>query len=152
MGITTSINNFLDLILGWVFFLGSPWSVIILSFFITLLITLIYKITTDQVKMKEIRDKQKQYQKEIKDLKHDPAKMMEKQKEMMSLTGQYFRGSMKSMFYTFIPIILIFSWMGSHYGPEKILNLGIIKLGWLWTYIISSIIFSSIIRKVLKVH
>jgi uncharacterized membrane protein (DUF106 family) len=33
----------------------------------------------------------------------------------------------------------------------KILNLGFMKLGWLGTYIISSLIFSMSLRKVLKI-
>lgn len=146
------LDNFFNLILGWAIRLGTPWSVIILSFIITLLITLIYKYTTNQLFMKEIKDKQKQYQKEAKELKHDPKLMMEKQKEAMKLTGQYFKHSMKPMIYTFIPIILIFGWMKTNFGAEKILNLGFINLGWLGTYIVFSIVFSSLIRKILKVH
>lgn len=150
------LDNFFNLILGWTQSFGTPWSVIILSFLITLLITVIYKYTTDQNYMKEIRTKQKQYQKEMKDLRDDPKAMMEKQKEAMSLTGKYFKHSMKPMIYTFLPIILIFGWMRTQYIVEgvsvKMLNLGIVNFGWLGTYIIFSIIFSTLIRKIMKVH
>lgn len=147
------LDGFFNAVFGWIIDIGTPWSVIILSFIITLFITLVYKFTTNQVHMKEIKDKQKQYQKEMKELKHDPALMMEKQKESMKLTGTYFKQSMKPMIYTFIPIILIFGWMRLQYpGDVKMLNLGIVNFGWLGTYIISSIIFSMVIRKILKVY
>ena len=36
--------------------------------------------------------------------------------------------------------------------PKKVLNLGFWKIGWLGSYIIFSIIFSILIRKVIKVY
>lgn len=152
MGITDPINNLLEFLLGWIFNFGDLISVLILSFLVTLFITIIYKYTTNQNHLKEIKQKQKQYQKEMKELKDNPQEMMKKQKEAMSLTGQYMKHSMKPMLYTFLPIIIIFGWMRGHYGSEKILNLYLFKLGWLGTYIIFSIIFSTLIRKFLKVH
>ena len=41
-------DNFFNLILGWVNIFGSPYNVIIISFLITLLVTLAYKFLTDQ--------------------------------------------------------------------------------------------------------
>lgn len=146
-------DNFFNLILGWTIGLGTPYSVMVLSLIITLLITIIYKYTSNQKEMKNIRDKQKQYQKEIKELRHDPKAMMEKQKQAMKLTGSYFKYSMKPMLYTFLPIILIFGWMRAQFPPgTAVMAVFGLKLGWLWTYIIFSIIFSTAVRKILKVH
>lgn len=150
------LDNFFNLILGWTLTLGNLYSVIVLSFLITLLITVIYKYTSNQREMREIRDKQKQYQREMKELRDNPQEMMKKQKETMKLTGSYFKHSMKPMLYTFLPIILIFGWMRNQFVIEgvsvKMLNLGIVNFGWLGTYIIFSIIFSTLIRKILKVY
>jgi len=235
-------------------FLNLPtlWAVILLSFLISLIITLIYKYTTDQNLMKSLKDEMKELQKEIKELKSSPERARQVQKKMMQTNGKYMMQSMKSMLYSFIPIILIFGWMNTHlaYDPilpgqefatkvtfekdakgfielsvpegikvngntkkeiegnevkwllsgnrgeylleyiidgkkynkdviiteslykdpikkvndgtvktieienkkKMLINLGFMKLGWLGTYIISAIIFSIIIRKIIKVY
>lgn len=235
-------------------FLALPtlWAVIFLSFLISLIITLIYKYTTDQNLMKSLKDEMKELQKGMKELKNNPKMAMQSQKKIMQINGKYMMQSMKSMLYSFIPIILIFGWMNTHlaYDPilpgqefttkvtfdkaiigsielsvpegikvngntkkeiegnevkwllsgnrgeylleyiidgkkynkdviiteslykdpikkvndgtiktieienkkKMLLNLGFMKLGWLGTYIISAIIFSIVIRKVIKVY
>ena len=51
-------------------FLALPtlWAVLLLSFLISLIITLIYKYSTDQNLMKSLKDEMKELQKEIKEL------------------------------------------------------------------------------------
>ncbi len=100
--------------------LSPLWAVAILSFVITLVITLAYKYFTDQNEMKRLKDKQKEYQKEMKGLRDKPDEMMKKQKEAMKLNMEYMKHSFKVTFITFIPIILIFGWMNAHLGYEPI--------------------------------
>ena len=104
-------------------FLNLPtlWAVILLSFLISLIITLIYKYTTDQSLMKSLKDEMKELQKEMKGLKSTPERAMQAQKKIMQLNGKYMMQSMKSMLYSFIPILLIFGWMNSHLAYEPIL-------------------------------
>src|SRR3989338_88502 len=104
-------------------FLNLPtlWAVILLSFLISLIITLIYKYTTDQSLMKSLKDEMKELQKEMKGLKSTPERAMQAQKKIMKTNGKYMMQSMKSMLYSFIPIILIFGWMNSHLAYEPIL-------------------------------
>lgn len=93
---------------------------IILSFLISLIITLIQKFTTNQTRLKEIKEEMKSHQKRMKEVsKEDPQKAMKMQKESMKLTMETMKHSMRSMLYSFIPIILIFSWMSSNlaYNP-----------------------------------
>ncbi len=97
------------------------WVVVIMAFIITLLITLIYKFTTNQNLMKELKSEMKELQKEMKELKSDPKKMMDVQKKAMQTNMKYMSHSMRSMLFTFIPIILIFGWMNSHLAYEPIL-------------------------------
>lgn len=97
------------------------WVVVIMAFIITLLITLIYKFTTNQNLMKELKSEMKELQKEMKELKSDPQKMMGVQKKAMQTNMKYMSHSMRSMLFTFIPIILIFGWMNSHLAYEPIL-------------------------------
>lgn len=101
--------------------LPTLWAVILLSFLISLIITLIYKYTTDQNLMKSLKDEMKELQKEMKELKSSPERAMQVQKKLMQTNGKYMMQSMKSMLYSFIPIILIFGWMNSHLAYEPIL-------------------------------
>ncbi|MBI2208681.1 DUF106 domain-containing protein [Candidatus Woesearchaeota archaeon] len=104
-------------------FLNLPtlWAVILLSFLISLIITLIYKYTTDQNLMKSLKEEMKDLQKGMKELKNSPERAMQSQKKIMQLNGKYMMQSMKSMLYSFIPIILIFGWMNSHLAYDPVL-------------------------------
>ena len=77
--------DFLDPVLMPVLNLGSFWAILVLAIAISLIITLVYKFVTDQNKMKEMKDKQKDYQKKMKELRSKPEEMMKVQKEAMKL-------------------------------------------------------------------
>lgn len=101
--------------------LPTLWAVILLSFLISLVITLLYKYTTDQNLMKQLKDEMKEFQKEIKELRKEPEKAMQVQKKAMQTNMKYMTQSMKSTLYSFIPIIIIFSWMTAHLAYDPIL-------------------------------
>jgi len=95
--------------------------VILLSFLISLIITLIYKYTTDQNLMRRLKEEMKEFQKEIKELKKEPEKAMQVQKKSMQTNMKYMMQSMKSTLYSFIPIIIIFGWMNANLAFDPIL-------------------------------
>ncbi|MBN4049214.1 DUF106 domain-containing protein [archaeon AH-315-M20] len=97
------------------------WAIIILSFLISLIITIIYKYTTNQNLMKQLKDEMKAFQKQIKELKAEPERAMKVQKQAMQTNMKYMMQSMKSTLYSFIPIILIFGWMNSNFAYEPII-------------------------------
>lgn len=111
------MTNFLDTIfnpwLGQVLGLPPFWAILIISTFITLLVTIVYKYTTNQAEMKRIKEDLKKYQKEMKETK-DTTKLMETQKKALDLNMKYMMSSFKSTLYTFIPIIIIFAWLNMH--------------------------------------
>lgn len=153
------LEGFFNLILGWTKLFPSPYNVIIISLIITFFITLSYKFLTDQNAMKELKTKMKEFQKQMKENKEDMQKVQELQKQAMSNQMQYMKHSWKVMLYTFLPLILIFSWMRSTFNSgADIINWSLkiplfgTGLGWLGTYIITSIIFSMILRKFMKIH
>lgn len=108
------IERILDPIFRPLLELGFFWAIMIISFSITLIITLVYKFTTDQNLMKKLKGELKVMQKELKQLTHNPEKAMVHQKKMMSKNMTYMKHSMKSTLFTFIPIILIFGWLNAH--------------------------------------
>jgi uncharacterized membrane protein (DUF106 family) len=149
------LDGFFNAILGWVNVFGTPWNVITVSFIITFLITLSYKYLTNQVEMKELKGKMKELQARMKEDKTN----QEVQKEFMSTQMGYMKHSFKPMLYTFLPLILIFGWMRETFnsGAEILswsINIPLLGtgFGWLGTYILSSIIFSMIIRRVMKIN
>ena len=109
----------LDPIFQPLFNLNPFYAVAIISLGITVLITLIYKYTTDQTLMKSLKADMKKSQQELKKNKDDPKKMMGLQKKAMEKNMQYMKHSMKSTLYTMIPIIIIFGYLNSHlsYNP-----------------------------------
>lgn len=133
----------------------------IVSFVITLIVTLIYKYMTDQAALKQVRDEIKALKDEMKQYKNDPQKTMEINKKLMEKSFEPMKHTMKPMLISFLPIILIFAWLrDSVPATEAIINLpfsipkaGInTGIGWFGVYFVTALIFNSVLRKVLKVY
>jgi uncharacterized membrane protein (DUF106 family) len=93
---------------------GSFWTIVIVSFFVSGLTTIVYKYTTDQTKLRKLKADLKRHQKKAQQLqKEDPKKAMALQKEMMKLNGQFMKSSLRSTLYTFLPVILFFGWLSA---------------------------------------
>ena len=104
------LNPLLLPLMNW-----SPgFTILLLSLLINFIVTIIYKYTTDQTKMKELKEETKKMQEEMKALRDKPDKMMKVQKKMMSKNMEYSKHSMKSMLFTLLPLLLIFGWMNTH--------------------------------------
>jgi uncharacterized membrane protein (DUF106 family) len=88
--------------------------------FITLSVTVLYKYTTDQKKLKQLKDDQKKMQDDYKKNMNNPKKAMEINKKLMSTNFEYMKHSFKSTLYTFIPLLIIFAWMNTHLGYEQL--------------------------------
>ena len=86
----------------------------IISFVLTLLITLIHKFATNQEVMKGLKKDMKDHQDEMKKHKDNPSKVMEIQKKVMEKNMEFMKHSFKPMIFTFIPIIIIFGWLNAH--------------------------------------
>src|SRR3989338_717678 len=112
--------DFLNVVFAPLLKLPILWTVIILSFIVSIIIIIITKYTTDKALMKKLKGDLKEHQKQIKELKGNPAKAMEVQKKSMELNMKYMMHSLKPTLITFIPIILIFGWMSSTFAYESI--------------------------------
>ena len=149
MSFSQSITGFFNLTLGPFASLSPLYSLLTISFFLTLITTLIYKYTTDQVMLKSFKEESKKLQEEMKLLKNNPNKMMEKNKELMEKNMKMMTQSIKPLLYTIIPFGIIFFGLRNIYEQFGKILFG---LSWIWIYVISSIVFSIILRKLLKVH
>ncbi len=99
---------------------GPFWGIFILSLIISLIITVIYKYTTNQELMKRLKDEQKSYSQKLKELRSNPEEMMKVQKEAMKVNMEYLKLSFKPTLITMLPILLIFGWMAGHLSYEPI--------------------------------
>ena len=93
-------------------------TVLIIAFFVSLITTIANKYLVDQDEMNAIQERNKAYQKELRDAQKrgDGKKMAElqaKQSEMMKDQSAMMSNQFKPMIVTFVPIILIFFWMRS---------------------------------------
>ena len=139
-------DDFFNFILAPLLKLGDLTSLIIISFILTFLITFSYKLITNQQEMKLLKEQLKKHQQEMKDHKGNPEKLLEIQKNAMDTNLKYMKHSFKHTLLTFLPLVIFFSWLKDTYTQP------ILGMNWIIIYIVSSIIFSMILRKILKVH
>jgi uncharacterized membrane protein (DUF106 family) len=126
------------------FIIANPLlSILLISFLITLVMTLVTKRFTNQNRMRELKQISKACQIKLKDAKGDMKKSAEINQEMLQCSMELMKHSMKPMFITMIPILLLFSWIRGFYSA--------ILPHWFWWYFGASILSSSVLRKILNV-
>jgi len=149
--IKKSIHVILDPSAGALLNWNISWGMTAIIFIITLITTLVQKYATDQETLKKLKDEQKEIQKQIKEFKNHPEKMMELQKRQMALFPRQMKLSMRAVAFTGIPFILFFRWFYDFFATlNNPIFFGIFKR-WFVFYILISLVFSSILRKILKV-
>ena len=143
------LDSFFNSIFGWLITWNPPAALAIISFLLMLFTTLIYKYFTDQEALKSIKQEIKEIQSEMKEFKHDTQKVMELQKRSFEKKIEKFKNKIKPMLITFIPFIVLLPWLRNAFIPHGKIFLG---MGWFGNYLVLSIIFNIVLRKLLKVH
>jgi len=148
------IHFVLDPSVGALLKLGIPYGLeigmLLIMLIISLFTTLVQKYATDQKALKELRKEQKILQDEMKKYKEHPEKMAELSKKQFEFIPKTFKLTSRAIMFTGIPFILLFRWFHDFFttiGDPKFFGV----LSWLWFYLIATMIFSTIFRKVLKV-
>ncbi|MBR9682527.1 MAG: DUF106 domain-containing protein [Candidatus Aenigmarchaeota archaeon] len=150
--------SILGSIFGPILVLPDPLALAIMSILVTFVVTLIYKKFIDQTAMREIKAKVKAMQAESKELqKTDPDAASKKMSEMMSLTNQQMKLSMKPMIPTMIFVLAFLPWISSLFeGPVVFLPFELPffgnDFGWLAWYMMISLPSSQLLRKILGVE
>lgn len=147
--IKNSVNAVLNPSAGALLNWNLTYGMIILVFILALFMTLVQKYTTDQKTLREMKEEQKALQQQMKKLEAGSKEYTELSMKSMKAMGPMFKLSMRPIVYTAIPIILLFRWFADYFTLVDFKFFGL--LSWFWFYLIGSIIFSSILRKVLKV-
>ena len=126
------------------------WGMTILVLIISFIMTIVQKYATDQKTLKEMKAEQKKLQDEMKKVKDHPEKLMALQKKQFEFMGPMMKLSMRGIVFTGVPLILMFRWFMDYFtilGNFKFFGF----ITWFWFYLITSIIFSSILRKYMDV-
>jgi uncharacterized membrane protein (DUF106 family) len=134
-------------------------SILGISAALALFSTLVYKYATDQALMKAIKEEMKKLQDEMKANKDNPQKIAELQGKLMPLNTKMMSQSFKPMILTIVPFLVIFAVLGKVYNGLTVIPLSFhfplshlaTGLGWIGTYVILSMIFTTVLRKALKV-
>ena len=113
--------SFIDPVMNPLLQLNPFLSLIIITVFVSLFVTIVYKYTTNQKRMKELREEAKKYQQEMKDAKNDSQRMLQIQKKAMASNLETMKHSFKSTLYTFIPLILLLAWLNGHFAYHPIM-------------------------------
>jgi uncharacterized membrane protein (DUF106 family) len=106
-------TSFLDPVLNWLLYLPPFLAVLIMALLVTFLVTIVYKYTTDQVKMKQLKEELKGYQDKIRQLakENKPDKALALQNQAMKSNLEYMKHSFKATLWTMIPVLILFAWM-----------------------------------------
>jgi len=142
--VKNSVEGVLEPTLGVLLKWNSIIGFIIIVALINFILTLLHKYTTDQVALRELKKEQKILQEEMKKYKDHPEKLLEFQKKQFEFIPKTFELTLKPLIYSAIPIILLFRWFGGILNP-------IFGSWWIFYYLVGSIIFSGIFRKLLDV-
>ncbi len=150
--IKQTVHSILDPTAGKLLNSNITWGMILIVFIITLVTTIIQKYGTDQSELKKIRGEQKILQEEMKKYKDNPEKILELNKKHFEFIPKTMDLTMKPLIYTAIPFVLFFRWFGDYFSGigNNFKFFGF--LSWFWFYFIATIVFSTILRKVLKIY
>lgn len=151
-----SVHYILDPTIGGLLNWNLTLGMMLTVFVIALLTTLVQKYATDQKTLKEMKKEQKELQKEMKLYKDNPEKIVELNKKSFEVMPKMMKLSMRPIMFTGVPFILLFRWFMDVFTPETGYTIAANPtflgfLSWFWFYLIFTILFSSLIRKVIKV-
>lgn len=147
--VKSAVHAILDPTAGVILDWHATWGMVAITLFFTLITTILQKYLTDQDTLKRIKEEQKIVQEELKLAKDNPEKTMELSGKSMELMMKAMPITMRPAMYTIIPFVLFFRWFNDYFIATGAKVMG---MSWFWAYIILSILFSSIFRKMLRVH
>jgi uncharacterized membrane protein (DUF106 family) len=121
------------------------------SLLVTIFITILTFFLTDRQLMKAIKERQKVLREDMKKFRDNPEKMMELNKKMMEDLPHQMKQSMKVSLVTIIPLLLLFNWLRAIFAQTSLASAGWFGWPlWIWCYLVSSIVFSIVLRKIFK--
>ena len=144
------IHYILDPTFGFLLIWNATYGMLIIVFLISLFTIIVQKYFTDQETIKKLKEDQKRIQKEIKQYRGDPKKIMELQKKQLQALPRSLKLNLRPMIITSIPLLLLFRWFWDFFkilGDPKFFGF----MSWFIFYLVFTLIFSGMLKKFLKV-
>lgn len=159
--IKESIHAVLDPTLGRALTSSLNLTFFLIVLFFTLLTTLLQKYLTDQATIKQLKEEQRALQKQMREMREHPEKILQLNQRSLEITMQLLPLTLRPVMYTTVPFLLLLRWFGDYFSgisPARLFSffsthgafLGIPH--WIWAYIIASMFLSIPLRKWMKVH
>lgn len=142
--IKNTAHGILDPTAGFLLEWNLLFGFLIIVAVISLILTITQKIFVNQGEMRAVKAEQKFLQAEMKKYSEHPEKLMELQKRNLHTMSATFHLMTRSLVVTAIPIILFFRWF-----QEALTHIW--GGWWILYYLVTTIIFSSIFRKLMNV-
>ncbi len=121
----------------------------------SLFVTLINKYLGDQTRIRALKEEMKGLRKKSREvMMKDPKKAQQIQQEMMKKSMENMKLTMnpRIMLTTMLPMLLLLGLVRNLYAPlGDFWDLGFTTFSWLGTYIVASLIWSILLKKVLNV-
>ena len=128
--------------------------ILIYTLILSLVVSVIYKFLTNQDEMKKVKEEMKYFKDKADEAKKsgDMAKMNQYTNDMLKVSSQQFKHTMKPMFASMFVFIIVLGWFGVAFG-EVLINTPFagFQLSWFYWYIIIAIPATMIFRKIMGV-
>jgi len=147
--INQTVHAILDPTLGSLLNWNATYGMLLIVAVLSFIMTLVQKYGTDQATLRELKKEQKLLQGEMKKYKENPEKLLELNKKQMEFIPKTMELTMRPVMYTIVFFVLFFRWFSDYFATVEFEFLGF--LSWIWFYIIFSMIFSTVFRKIMKV-
>ncbi len=149
-------SDFFNLLFAPVLALGDISAITLISMLLSLVIVLIYKFTADQPTMKSLKEQIEAERKKSGEAQksNDVKAMDEALGKMTELNKKYLSMSMKPMLFSMVIFLPFLPWFFERF-KDMIINLPFeipfagSTLNWFWWYLLLSIPFNTIMRKIL---
>jgi len=125
---------------------------LIYTVLLSLVISVLYKLLTDQNAMKNIKEEMNQLKKKADEAKKDGdmAKMNKYTGEMLKVSSQQFKHTMKPMFVSMFVFIIAVGWFGAIFANLVVETpFAGIELSWILWYIIITLPATTVFRKLM---
>lgn len=146
--IKNSVHAVLNPTIGKLLDVSPQGGFILIVLIISLITTGLQRFTTDQALLKSIKQEQKMLQEQMKQYKDNPEKTLELGKKQWETAMKTMDITLRPALFTAIPFILFFRWFGDYFTTNPVTFFGF--MSWIWAFLLMSIIFSMILRKVFK--
>jgi uncharacterized membrane protein (DUF106 family) len=151
--IVNGANALFNFLFLWAVNVDPLFGIFLVAAILSLISVVSWKYLTDQTLLKDLRERTKKMQAQIKEHRGNPDKMKEINskmgKDQMQAIKLQYKQSIKPMMVTLIPFAFVYVWIRNTYEPFGDI---LFSFGGVGTYIIFTIVLSMVLRKIMKVY